>query len=264
MGYLHAGHERLIAAAREATDLVVVSLFVNPTQFGPAEDFDRYPRDLERDRAIAQQAGADILFAPSIATMYPAGPEGQGIWVEPGPLGARLCGTSRPGHFRGVLTVVSKLFHLVMPHRAYFGQKDGQQAMLIRRMVRDLAFDIAIEVVPTVREPDGLALSSRNVYLSPEERSQATVLYRGLQAARSAIEAGEREPDVLERLMAVTVAESPLARLEYAQVVDAETLQSPVGLIQREIMAALAVYFGNTRLIDNLLVRFEAGRPIFY
>jgi pantoate--beta-alanine ligase len=263
MGYLHAGHRRLIEEARAGNDLVVVSLYVNPTQFGPAEDFDRYPRDLEGDRVTAAAAGADVLFAPGAGTMYPKGPAGQGIWVEPGSFGARLCGASRPGHFRGVLTVVSKLFHLVRPHRAYFGQKDGQQAILIQRMVDDLALDIGIEVVPTVREPDGLALSSRNVYLSPGERSQATVLFRALQAVRSAVEAGERDPKNLERLMATAVGESPQARLDYAKVVDAETLEPPEGPLRRDAMAALAVYFGATRLIDNLMVRFRPGGPVF-
>jgi pantoate--beta-alanine ligase len=261
MGYLHAGHLALAEAARAETDLVVMSLYVNPTQFGPNEDFERYPRDIERDRALAAHSGVDILFAPSPEVMYPAGPEKQRIWVESGPLAAHLCGASRPGHFRGVTTVVTKLFHLVRPDRAYFGQKDGQQAAIIRRMARDLAFPIEIRVLPTVREADGLALSSRNVYLSPDERTQAPALNAALRWAAERINQGERDPRALEAGMrALIVERAPLVRIDYITVADLDTLQpatEPIG----DVLIALAAYFGNTRLIDNILVRFEDGEP---
>jgi pantoate--beta-alanine ligase len=263
MGALHAGHLRLVEAARGESDLVVLSLFVNPAQFGPAEDFDRYPRDLERDRTMAEEAGVDVLFAPDGETMYPGGLAAQRIWVDPGELATHLCGASRPGHFRGVVTVLTKLFHLVEPDRAYFGQKDGQQVLLVRRLAADLAFPLEIRVVPTVREPDGLALSSRNVYLSAEERCQATVLYRALEAMRTAIEGGERDAGALRTIMRDLVAAAPAARLDYAEVVDLESLQPVEGKIETDVMAALAVFFGATRLIDNVMVRFEHGAPRF-
>lgn len=177
MGYLHAGHMRLISRARADNDVLVVSLFVNPTQFGPSEDLDRYPRDLGRDRALTKEAGVDVLFLPSMETMYPDGPSHQEVWVEPGSLATYLDGASRPSHFRGVATVVTKLFNLVQPQRSYFGQKDFQQALIVQRMARDLAFDTCIVIVPTVRDDDGLAVSSRNVFLSSHEREQATVIH---------------------------------------------------------------------------------------
>ncbi|HLJ68976.1 MAG TPA: pantoate--beta-alanine ligase, partial [Chloroflexota bacterium] len=192
LGYLHAGHAALMRQARAENDVVVASIFVNPTQFGPTEDFERYPRDLVRDRALAGAEGAAILFVPSVETMYPEGPENQRVWVDPGELARHLCGASRPTHFRGVATVVAKLFNMVSPDRAYFGAKDAQQAIIIRRMAGDLAFPVEVQVVPTVREPDGLALSSRNVYLSPAERAQAPALKHALDLARDRILAGER------------------------------------------------------------------------
>lgn len=256
MGFLHAGHLRLMAAARDANELIVVSIFVNPTQFGPGEDLDRYPRDLERDRALCAEAGVDVLFVPEPGVLYRDGPEGQQVWVDPGALAARLEGAHRPGHFRGVATVVAKLFALVRPQRAYFGQKDAQQAIIIRRMVRDLALDLELVVVPTVREPDGLALSSRNVYLSGEERRQAPALFHALQTARSVIETGEREACAVERALSLLLAaEAPAAQVDYAAVADLQTL-APVARIEGDVLIALAASFGRTRLIDNMMVRF--------
>lgn len=263
MGYLHAGHARLAAEAREENDLVVMSLFVNPTQFGQGEDFERYPRDLEHDRTVAAGASVDVLFVPDGETMYPGGSDRQHVWVDPGPLAAQLCGASRPGHFRGVATVVAKLLNVVQPDRAYFGQKDGLQASIVTRMVRDLGFRVEIRVVPTVREPDGLALSSRNVYLTAEEREQAPALSAALQWVRGEIERGEREPRSLEcGLRECLQRMAPLARLDYATVAGIEDMRpsdSPI----HDSLIAVAAYFGGTRLIDNLIVRFIDGEPTF-
>jgi pantoate--beta-alanine ligase len=263
MGYLHGGHAQLMSEARAVNDLVVVSIFVNPTQFGPAEDLDRYPRDLERDRAIARETGVDVLFVPDVETMYPAGPENQEIWVDPGKLAVYLDGASRPGHFQGVTTVVTKLFNLVQPNRAYFGQKDGQQAFIVQRMARDLAFETSVVIVPTVREPDGLALSSRNVYLSNEERKQAPALSHALSVARAMILEGRRESARLEAAMRRAIeAEAPLARIDFVTVADIATL-TPISTVERDTLIALAVFFGSTRLIDNLIVRVLDGLPRF-
>lgn len=262
MGALHEGHLRLVDRARAENDLVVMSVFVNPTQFGPHEDFDRYPRDLEADRRFAAERGVDVLFTPDVSTMYPGGAADQAVWVEPGPLAAYLDGATRPGHFRGVATVVAKLFNLVQPDRAYFGQKDGQQAVIVARMARDLAFPIEIHVVPTVREGDGLALSSRNVYLSPAERAQATIFCRALELAREQIEAGERDPQRLEHSMREFIAgAAPLARVDFVTVADLDTLQPIRERLDRDALIALAVFFGSTRLIDNMIVRFVDGVP---
>lgn len=262
MGYLHEGHLELARHARRENELVVMSLFVNPTQFGPAEDFDRYPRDRERDSRLAAPL-VDVLFAPDVVTIYPDGPEGQQVWVDPGPLAEHLCGAARPGHFRGVATVVTKLFNMVRPDRAYFGQKDGQQAVIVSRVARDLAFPLEIRVIPTVREPDGLALSSRNVYLTPDERRQAPALFGALQAARRSIEEGERDAQRLERTVREHLGvEAPRARVDYVTVVDLEHIQPVTGEIG-DALVAVAAYFGETRLIDNLIVRFEDGRPRF-
>jgi pantoate--beta-alanine ligase len=256
MGYLHEGHLTLVDGARAENDVVVMSIFVNPTQFGPAEDYGRYPRNLERDRALAAERGVDVLFTPDVGTMYPNGPEAQRIWVDPGSMADTLCGASRPGHFRGVATVVAKLFATVEPDRAYFGQKDAQQAAIIRAMARDLAYPIEVRVVPTVREPDGLALSSRNVYLSPLERAEAVALIHALSAARDAIAAGEIDAGQIERLMCDTLArEAPHGRVDYVAVADPHTLQLVDGIIRAEVLLALAVYFGKTRLIDNVTAR---------
>jgi pantoate--beta-alanine ligase len=265
MGYLHEGHLALMHAARAENDVLVASIFVNPTQFGPSEDFDRYPRDIERDRGLAGEAAVDLLFVPDTETMYPGGPASQEVWVDPGRLDDFLCGASRPGHFRGVAGVVAKLFAMVNPDRAYFGQKDAQQAIIISRMVRDLAFPIEVRVVPTVREADGLALSSRNVYLSPEQRREAPSLHHGLENCASAIGEGERNAQVIENLLRRAIAgNAPSGRVDYATVADMDSLQPVQGQIHRDVLVAVAVYFGETRLIDNVMVRFDAeGRPSF-
>ena len=250
LGSLHEGHASLFRRARAECDRVAVSIFVNPTQFGPGEDYQSYPRTWEMDLAMAQEEGIDAVFAPGVEEMYPETGE---ISVDPGRLGEVLCGASRPGHFRGVLTVVAKLFHILAADRAYFGRKDAQQLILIQRMVAALNIPIDIIPCPTVRESDGLALSSRNRYLSPEERSRASVLYRSLQCAESLLSSGVRDAGQLELLMQRMIRETPGADLDYARVVDAGTLE-PLGTIDREVLAAVAVRFGKTRLIDNLLV----------
>jgi pantoate--beta-alanine ligase len=263
MGYLHDGHMRLVSKARADNDVVVASIFVNPTQFGPTEDLQRYPRDLDRDRARARGAGVDVLFVPDVQTMYPDGPDHQEIWIEPGSLAAHLDGAGRPLHFRGVATVVTKLFNLVQPHRAYFGQKDGQQALIVQRLVRALAYDIAIVIVPTARDADNLALSSRNVYLSEEERKHATAIPRALALARALILAGQRDSrEIVEGMQELIEREAPHARVDFIEIAATATI-SPVSTIDGDAMIALAVYFGGTRLIDNTIVRFVAGQPHF-
>jgi pantoate--beta-alanine ligase len=251
MGALHPGHLSLVSAAREENGFVVVSIFVNPTQFGPHEDFDRYPRPLERDLALCRQLGVDLVFHPPPAEMYPPGFR---TVVEVTGLQDGLCGASRPGHFRGVATVVLKLFNIAQPDRAYFGQKDAQQARIIRQMVRDLNVPVEVRVCPIVREADGLALSSRNQYLEPDQRWHARALYQALLAARSLIDAGERDAAVVRRALADRIAATPGAVLDYAAVVDADTLE-PCTRVRGEVLLALAVKFGGTRLIDNLLVK---------
>lgn len=248
MGYLHEGHLSLVRRAREDNGFVVVSIFVNPTQFAPEEDLDRYPRDLERDLDVADSAGADAVFHPQVREMY--APD-HCTWVEVEKLTERLCGASRPGHFRGVTTVVTKLFGIVTPDRAYFGQKDAQQALIIRRMTADLDLGVEIEVCATVRESDGLAMSSRNAYLSPEERRQASTLQRALREAATAIETGERDPAAVRAAFHSRLAEAPLARLDYLEIVGTSDL-APVETIQAEVLVAAAVWFGDTRLIDNV------------
>jgi len=256
MGYLHDGHASLIREARRRVrrrGRVVVSLFVNPTQFAPHEDLGKYPRDFARDAALCRAEGVDVLFAPTNAEMYAAAPGSphSTFVVEEG-LSRSMEGTSRPAHFRGVATVVAKLFNLVLPDVAVFGAKDWQQAAVVRRLVRDLNFPIEIVVAPTVREPDGLALSSRNQYLSPEERLQATVLWRSIEMARQAVRASSRSlaPSSLERRIARLVASAPAARLDYVACFDSETLQ-PVCRVTLGTHLALAVFVGTTRLIDN-------------
>jgi pantoate--beta-alanine ligase len=251
MGALHAGHMSLIDAARAADVFVVVSIFVNPTQFGPNEDFTRYPRPRERDLELCRTAGVDLVYAPDAAAIYPADFQTR---VEVKELSEVLEGASRPGHFRGVATVVLKLFNLVQPDRAYFGQKDAQQVRVIQQMARDLNVPVEVVVRPTVREPDGLALSSRNQYLDAEQRRQAVVLNQALEAAEAAIRAGERNAAVIERMMAGRIAGAPGAVLDYGAAVDVETLK-PVGTLKGPILLALAVRFGTTRLIDNRVIR---------
>ncbi len=253
MGALHGGHESLIRAARAADGFVVVSVFVNPTQFGPHEDLDRYPRPFEQDLTLCGELGVDLVFAPRPATMYPPGFR---TWVEVMGLQDVLEGASRAGHFRGVATVVLKLFNLVQPDRAYFGQKDAQQARIILQMVRDLNVPVEVRVLPTVREPDGLALSSRNNYLDADQRRHAVVLSRALAEARERVAAGERDGDALRAFLTERIAATPGAALDYAAVVDADTL-APVARLSGPTLLALAVRFGTTRLIDNVLVRGE-------
>lgn len=250
MGYLHRGHLTLVEEAKRDGAFVVMTIFVNPLQFGPKEDFSSYPRDLERDAKLAEEAGVDILLNPEVEEMYPSK---NLTHVEVGELGDSLCGASRPGHFRGVTTVVSKLFHIVQPDRAYFGQKDFQQYLIIRRMVRDLNFPIEIIAVPIVREEDGLALSSRNVYLSPEQRTEALVLNRSLQAAEEWIRDGERRAEVIEERIKEKIRSESSGEIDYVEIRSAETLGKAID-INELVVIALAVRFGATRLIDNKIV----------
>lgn len=257
MGALHAGHLALVREAARRADEVVVSIFVNPTQFVQGEDFDRYPRTLEADlRALAETGHSVTVFAPPDEEMYPGGQAANRTWVTVEGLDAHLCGRHRPGHFRGVTTVVARLFLVAKPHVAVFGLKDAQQFVILRRMVRDLHFDVEMVGMPTVREADGLALSSRNVYLNPREREQAVVLSQAVEAARQRVEAGEQEAGVIVETMRLTLARAPEGRVQYAEVVDAETLQ-PIDRIEpgQEVLAAVAVFFGSTRLIDNAFVQ---------
>lgn len=255
MGALHAGHLSLVRRAREENAHVAASIFVNPAQFGPKEDLAAYPRTLERDLALLEQEGVDLVLLPEPEAIYPPGFE---TWVEPGPLAARLEGERRPGHFRGVLTVVAKLLHAIEPDRAYFGQKDAQQALLIRRMARDLDFAAGIVVCPIVREADGLAMSSRNVYLSAVERRAAPVLHRALVAAALAWEAGERRGGALKRVALAVLATEPLAAPDYVSAADAETLEETEGEAPR-LLITMAVRFGATRLLDNRLFPDGSG-----
>jgi pantoate--beta-alanine ligase len=250
MGALHRGHRALIEASRARDSFVVVSIFVNPTQFGPHEDLARYPRPFDDDVALCAEAGVDLIFQPSSEEVYPASFR---TFVEVTGLQDVLEGASRPGHFRGVCTVVLKLFNLVQPGRAYFGQKDAQQVRIIRQMVEDLHVPVEVVVLPTVREPDGLALSSRNRYLDPEQRRQATALVRSLERARDAYQAGERDARVLQRILTEQIAATPGARLDQAAVVDPDTLAS-LDRVGPAALLTLAVRFGDTRLIDNLLL----------
>ncbi|MGO9210918.1 MAG: pantoate--beta-alanine ligase [Terriglobales bacterium] len=250
MGALHAGHISLVRAARQQCDSVAVSIFVNPTQFGPKEDFSKYPRTFERDRELLEAEGVAILFAPSTEEMYPPGTT---TFVTVEGLSEKLCGRSRPGHFRGVATVVAKLFNIVEPDLAFFGQKDSAQAVIIRRMVRDLAFDVEIVVCPIVREPDGLALSSRNAYLDPRQRKQATALYRSLMRVQTLVDGGESDSARLIAAALEVFKEEPEVRLDYFEIVDRETLD-PVADISRGALVAVAAFVGATRLIDNIVL----------
>ncbi|MFR1710185.1 MAG: pantoate--beta-alanine ligase [Clostridium sp.] len=247
MGYLHEGHESLIKKAVSENDRVVVSVFVNPTQFGPNEDLDKYPRDLERDSKLCESAGASLIFHPKSEDMYY---KDASTFVEVEGLTTGLCGSSRPTHFRGVCTVVSKLFNIIPAHKAYFGEKDAQQLAVIKRMVRDLNFDIEIVGCPIVREEDGLAKSSRNTYLSVEERKAALVLNKSLSMAKNLMNAGERNAENIKKLIKENIESENLARIDYIEVVSSNTLES-VHEIEEDVLVALAVYFGKTRLIDN-------------
>jgi pantoate--beta-alanine ligase len=251
MGYLHQGHLSLIRRARQSSDIVVISIFVNPTQFGPQEDLARYPRDIKRDEELAEQGGVDYIFYPDVSEMYP---EGYKTYVLVEELSKKMCGASRPGHFRGVTTIVLKLFNIIQPHCAYFGQKDAQQAIIIRRMVEDLNLDVKIEVEPIVREADGLAMSSRNSYLNAKERKAALVLYHALNLAQKLIKQGERNSSVIISQMEKFIRQEPLARIDYISIVDNRNLQE-LALINKEALIALAVYIGKTRLIDNITIQ---------
>ena len=258
MGYLHEGHTALVRRAREENAVVAASIFVNPAQFAPDEDFSAYPRDLERDLAMLEAAGCDLVFHPSPEEMYP--PPEQDVYVVPGGIADRLEGAVRPGHFTGVTTVVLKLLNIVQPDRSYFGQKDGQQVAVVRRMVRDLNVPGEIVVVPTVREPDGLAMSSRNTYLSAEERKAATVVYRALTAAMESYRSGETGADALRITIKSTLAAEPLiASIDYVSVADPLTLLEIEGDVADGAMASTTVRIGKTRLLDNvILTRGEA------
>lgn len=249
MGYLHEGHLSLIRRAREECEHVVVTIFVNPTQFGPKEDLSRYPRDLDRDTKFIEPY-TDLLWTPTAEIMYP---QGYQTWVEVEAMTRPLEGAMRPGHFRGVTTVVAKLFNAVQPHKAYFGQKDAQQAAVLRQMVRDLNFPLEMIVCPTSREPDGLAMSSRNVYLDPEQRKAATVLYRSLNAAKELYEAGERNAETIRGKMKEVLASEPLAEPQYVSCADYDTLEE-LDEITGKALLSMAVFFGKTRLIDNLVL----------
>jgi len=248
MGYLHEGHLALIKQARIENSAVIVSIYVNPAQFGPREDFGAYPRELNLDLELLRKEGVDIVFVPSDDEMYP--PEFSS-WVDVEKVTEQLEGASRSGHFRGVTTVVAKLFNIVQPSRAYFGQKDAQQAVVIKRMVADLNMGIEIIVVPTVRESDGLAMSSRNIYLSLGERQAATILFKALTLARQLRQGGEKDAGKIRRQMTSLIQKEPLARIDYVSIADAETLEE-LNLIDRPALASLAVRIGKTRLIDNM------------
>lgn len=250
MGYLHEGHKSLIDRARAENDRVVVSIFVNPMQFGPGEDLEAYPRDLERDSKICEEGGVDLIFHPEVEEMY--GPDFHGF-VDMTVLPEKLCGASRPVHFKGVQTVVAKLFHIIPAHRAYFGQKDAQQLAIIRRMVIDLDFDIEIIGCPIIRETDGLAKSSRNTYLSEEERKQAVILNASLEEAMKAIEEGEQDAAAIKAKITEKLNTCPLARIDYVEVVSFDNIQ-PIDKIEGAVLIAIAVYIGTTRLIDNRII----------
>lgn len=251
MGYLHEGHLSLVKIAKHHADFVVLTLFVNPTQFGPNEDLSRYPRDFERDRQLCEAAGVDLLFAPEAGSMYASDAS---VSVVEARLSRGLCGSVRPGHFNGVVTVVSKLFNITLPDVAVFGEKDAQQLRIIRRLVRDLNFPVEIISGPTIREPDGLAMSSRNVNLSPDERQQALCLRNALKRAEVLHRSGEFDAAKIRAAMAEAVALEPLATLDYIEIVDDETME-PVVRTDKPTLVALAVKFSKTRLIDNTVLR---------
>ncbi|WP_025270196.1 pantoate--beta-alanine ligase [Hippea sp. KM1] len=249
MGYLHEGHLSLVRRAKEDNDVVFVSIFVNPLQFAPNEDLDRYPRDIERDEALLEGEGVDFVFYPSVEDMYP---DGFQTYVEVDKLTRVLEGKSRPTHFRGVTTVVAKLFNITKPHRAYFGKKDAQQLIVIKRMVKDLNMDIEIVGMPIVRESDGLALSSRNKYLNEEERRQAVCLYRALLRAKELIENGEKDAQAIKNEMERVIKEYPLARIDYISVNSLSSLEPINEVKDGDTLVSLAVFLGSTRLIDNM------------
>jgi pantoate--beta-alanine ligase len=250
MGYLHEGHLSLMKKSVEANDFTVISIFVNPTQFGPNEDFEKYPRDIERDIRLAESVGVDVVFAPSVAEMYP---NNYKTYVNVEDLTNVMCGLSRPGHFRGVTTVVNKLFNIVEPDKAYFGQKDAQQVVVLKKMVRDLNMNLEIVTCPIIREPDGLAMSSRNVYLSKEERAAALILSKSLFEVEEMIKKGEKSREKVVNYLIDRIKSEKLADIDYVEVVNTENL-SQVEKLEGSILVALAVRFGKTRLIDNVVV----------
>lgn len=254
MGFLHEGHLSLIREAKAENDVVVVSDFVNPTQFGPNEDFESYPRNIERDTELALSAGADVIFYPSVSEMYP--PESSTYVEVEGNITRVLCGASRPTHFRGVTTVVNKLFNIVEPDKAYFGQKDAQQVAVLTKMVKDLHMDIELIICPIVREPDGLAMSSRNTYLSSEERKQAVILNQALKKAKNAFANGEKDVVKLTGIITDKINEMPLAVIDYVSILDFPSLK-PIITIEKDALGAVAVKFGKTRLIDNEILGYS-------
>ncbi|HOQ36237.1 MAG TPA: pantoate--beta-alanine ligase [Acetivibrio sp.] len=251
MGYLHEGHMSLVNMSVQHNDFTVLSVFVNPTQFGPNEDFDRYPRDIERDIKMAEAAGVDVVFSPSVEEMYP---DGYKTYVEVEDITKILCGRTRPGHFKGVTTVVNKLFNIVQPDRAYFGQKDAQQVVVINKMVKDLNMNVEIVTCPIVREEDGLAMSSRNVYLSTEERKSALILSKSLFEAQELIKNGENRKENILKYIVDRIKSEKGAQIDYVEIVNADTLDSIGEFLKGRVLIALAVKFGNTRLIDNAIV----------
>ena len=250
MGYLHEGHLFLARRAKAENDVSAVSIFVNPTQFGPKEDFARYPRDPDRDLALLEKERTDLVLMPPVEEMYPPGIS---TWVDVEGVTKRLEGAARPGHFRGVATVVAKLFNIVEPSKAYFGQKDAQQVVVIQKMVTDLNMNLEVVVVPTLREPDGLAMSSRNVYLNPEERQAAVVLWRSMNLAKGLQQKGERDAEKLRNEMVALIKKEPLARIDYVSIADPRTLDE-LSQIKGSALVSMAVYIGKTRLIDNLIL----------
>ena len=251
MGYFHEGHLSLARQARINCDIVVMSIYVNPTQFGPKEDLKKYPRNLKRDKKLAEGAGVDVIFSPTNKAMYP---DGYLTYVNAGKIANVLCGASRPGHFKGVTTIVSKLFNIIAPDIAYFGQKDAQQAIVIKKMVRDLNFPVKIKVMPIVREKSGLALSSRNSYLNPKEREDARVLYQSLKTAKKLVKSGQKDAKIVKSKIKSLLLSKPAAKIDYIAVVDAENLH-PVKKVKKNTLIALAITIGKTRLIDNLIIK---------
>ncbi len=251
MGYLHEGHLSLIEKARRENDFLVISIYVNPTQFGPDEDFDRYPRDIKRDKKLAGKGKVDVVFAPEDKAMYPG--SFQTYINNEGMLSKGLCGIMRPGHFRGVCTVVDKLFNIIEPDTTYFGQKDYQQVLILKQMVRDLNKNIEIKILPIVREEDGLAVSSRNKYLSPKERKKATILYESLKAAEDMIKSDIKDVRSIKKAMVKRIKDKNATKIDYIKIVDSETLEK-VDRINKKVLVALAVWIGKNRLIDNILV----------
>ena len=248
MGYLHEGHLALVKQAKRENSAIIVSIYVNPAQFGPREDFGAYPRDLDRDLGLLRKEGTDIVFVPLDDEVYPPG---FSSWVNVEKVTERLEGATRPGHFRGVATIVAKLFNIIQPTRAYFGQKDAQQVMVVKRMVADLDMDLEIVIVPTIRESDGLAMSSRNIQLSPKERQAATILFKALTLAHRLRRSGENGAEQIRGQMIALIQKEPLARVDYVSIADAETLEE-LNLLDRPAVASLAVRIGKTRLIDNM------------